>query len=375
MNPFIQDTVAIAGKEMKQLTRDPLALILTMIFPILLIGNFIVISSAFRADTHDIPTVVADLDHTATSAVLLDKLTTSSLIRVVEVLQTEQQAFRTVNDGTAVGAIVIPQGFANGLAHGSTYVVLQLDFSKATSASILTSDLRIQIKLMLHQVSQGTVQNFQGQVAPVEVIVIPNSGRPPNGDIIMPGFLGIIATLGAFDDVVNAISRERERGTFPRLILTPASLLSIYFGKMAATVVLTTLRTGLMLIILSLNRLVIRGNLILVFLTTILIAMFTLSLGLVISSRVRNSSTLTVLEIAMTFPLFTLAGTGTSPFLLAPSGKAIALALPWSYGTDALRRVIYLGAGLPAIASDLLVLFVACALLLPIAVILSTRTM
>jgi ABC-2 type transport system permease protein len=375
MNPFFRDTATIAGKELKQLKRDPLALVLTIMFPILLISNFIVISSAFRADTHDIPTVVADMDHTGASALLLDKLTTSSLIRVVEVLQTEQQAFRIVNDGTAVGAIVIPQGFANGLAQGSTYVVLQLDYSKATSANILAGDLRTQIRLMLKQVSEGTVQNFQGQVAPVEVIMIPNSGRPPNGDIIMPGFLGIIVTLGAFDDVVNAISRERERGTFPRLILTPTSMLSIYFGKMAATVVLTILRTGLMLIILSLNHLVVRGNLILVFLTTILIAMFTLSLGLVISSRVRSSSTLTVLEIAMTFPLFTLAGTGTSPLLLAPSGKAIALALPWAYGNDALRRVIYLGLGLPAIGGDLLILVICCMILIPVALLLSVRTM
>jgi ABC-2 type transport system permease protein len=191
----------------------------------------------------------------------------------------------------------------------------------------------------------------------------------------MPGFLGIIVTLGAFDDTVNAISRERDRGTFPRLILTPISMLSIYNGKMAATIVLTILRTGLMLIILSLNGLVVRGSLILVFLTTILIAMFTLSLGLVISSRIRSSSTLTVLEIAMTFPLFTLAGTGQSPLLLAPQGKAIALALPWSYGNDALRRVIYLGLGLPAIGGDLLILTICSLILVPIALKLSVRTM
>src|SRR5208283_1140739 len=123
------------------------------------------------------------------------------------------------------------------------------------------------------------------------------------------------------------------------------------------------------------NGLVIRGNLILVFLTTVLIAMFTLSLGLVISSKVRSSSTLTVLEIAMTFPLFTLAGTGTSPMLLAPSGKAIALALPWSYGTDALRRVIYLGLGLPAIGGDLLILILCTGIRMPIALALAVRKM
>jgi ABC-2 type transport system permease protein len=374
MNPFIRDTVAIAGKELKQLSRDPLALVLTIMFPILLIGNFIVIGSAFRATSHDIPAVVANLDNSPASAKLLDELTTSRLIRVSQVVATQQQAFRQVDAGAAVGAIVIPEGFGVGIAHGQAYVVVQLDFSKATSAQIMASEVRGSIKLLLEESRQGELP-FQVQEGSVEVITIPISGRPPTGDIIMPGFLGIIATLGAFDDTVNAISRERDRGTFPRLILTPISMLSIYSGKMAATVVLTILRTGLMLLILRLNGLVVRGNLILVFLTTILIAMFTLSLGLVISSRIRSSTTLTVLEIAMTFPLFTLAGTGQSPLMLAPGGKAIALALPWSYGNDALRRVIYLGLGLPAIGTDLLILVICILILMPIALRFSTRRM
>ncbi|MGA2783280.1 MAG: ABC transporter permease [Candidatus Bathyarchaeia archaeon] len=374
MIPLIRDTASIAGKELKQLSRDPLALVLTIMFPILLIGNFIVIGSAFRATSHDIPAVVANLDDSPASAELLNKLTTSRLIHVTQVVQTQAQAFRVVDAGAAVGAVVIPAGFGIGLARGHTYVVAQLDFSKATSAQIMSGEVRLAIRQVLEEAKHGEL-NFQVQLATVEVITIPISGRPPTGDIIMPGFLGIIVTLGAFDDTVNAISRERDRGTFPRLILTPVSMFSIYSGKMAATVVLTVLRTGLMLLILSLNGLVVRGSLLLVFLTTLLIAMFTLSLGLVISSRIRSSSTLTVLEIAMTFPLFSLAGTGQSPLLLAPGGKAIALALPWSYGNDALRRIIYLGLGLPAVGGDLLLLLICSLILMPVAIRLSTRTM
>ena len=374
MNPFFRDTLTIAVKELKQLGRDPLALVLTIMFPILLISNFIVIGSAFRSTTHDIPAVIANLDNSPASAKLLDILTTSSLIRVHEVVATQQQAFREVDAGNAVGAVIIPEGFGTGLAQGHTYIVTQLDFSKATSASIMYGEVKNSIQTLLKESKAGEL-NFQVQTGAVEIITIPNSGRPPNGDVILPGFLGIIATLGAFDDTVNAISRERDRGTFSRLILTPISMFSIYSGKMSATVVLTIIRTGLMLIILSLNGLVVRGNLILIFLTTILIAMFTLSLGLVISSRIRSSSTLTVLEIAMTFPLFSLAGTGQSPLLLAPQGKAISLALPWSYGNDALRRVIYLGLGLPAIGGDLLILLICCLILMPIALKLSVRTM
>jgi hypothetical protein len=40
-----------------------------------------------------------------------------------------------------------------------------------------------------------------------------------------------------------------------------------------------------------------------------------------------------------------------------------------------LRRVIYLGLGLNAIAGDLIILFVSSLILLPIAIMLSKRTM
>ena len=374
MNPFINDTIAITVKELKQLRRDPVSLLLTILFPIILIGIFIVISSAFSATTHNIPVVVADLDHSSASKELLDKLTTSPDIRVTQLVQTQEQAFQAVTTGQAVGAVVIPQGFGKDIARGHAFIVTETDNSKQTSAAIASGAVAQAIQQVLQE-SQFGLLNFRVKIASVEVITRPVSGRPPTGDAILPGFLGMIAILGAFDDIANAITRERERGTFPRLILSPVSLFAIYNGKMAATVVLTILRTALMLIIFRLDGLVIRGNLALIFLTTTLIATFTLSLGLVISSRIRSSATLTILEIAMTFPLFSLAGTTNSPLLLAPGGAAIAYSLPWTYGNDALRRIIYLGLGLNAIGGDLLVLLVSSMILLPVAILLSKRTM
>jgi len=376
MMSFVRDTVAITGKELKQLRRDPVSLVLTIMFPILLIGIFIVIVSAFSATTHNVPVVVADLDGTPASNALLDQLTQSRFIHVTQLVQTEDQAYQEVANGQVIGAIVIPQGFGAALASGNAFVIVSTDNSKLTSSTFVSAAVNQGAQNLVNEASLGEGGvNFALKLAPIEVITRPLSGRPPTGDPILPGFLGMIAILGGFDDIVNAISRERERGTFPRLTLSPVSLFAVYSGKMFATVVLTILRTALMLVIFSLYGLVIRGSLILIFLTTILIAVFTLSLGLMMSARIRSSATLTVLEIAMTFPLFTLAGTFNSPLLLAPGGRAIADSLPWTYGNDALRRLIYLGAGLNAIWGDLLILFVSSLILMPIAILLSKRTM
>jgi ABC-2 type transport system permease protein len=369
MKRFARDTSTVTVKELKQLLRDPLSLALTIMFPILLIMVFIVIVTAFSAPSYNIAVVVSDLDGSAMSKELVSKLTSSPIIKVTQFLQTEEQAVYAVESGSATGALIIPKGFGDALLNGRpAFVILQTDNSKITSSALVQSAVAIGTRGIL----TPTVARLGG--VPVQVMLRPISGRPMTGDTFLPGMLGMIVVLGAFDDIVNAVTRERERGTFTRLVLTPASVLSIYSGKISATVVLNAIRTTLMLVIFALAGLTVKGSIPLVYLTTTLIAVFTMSLGLLLSTKIHSSSTLTILEIAITFPLFQLAGAMQAPELLASGGRAIAAALPWTYGNDALRRIIYLGVGFDAVAADLLVLLLSCLVLLPIATLLSKRT-
>ena len=211
---FVRHTAAITNKELKQLRRDPVSLILTIMFPILLIGIFIVISSAFSSPTHNVPVVIVDLDGSPASSSLVDQLTRSPFIHVTQLVQTEDQAYQAVASAQVTGAIIIPQGFGVALSSGRAFVIVSTDNSKLTSSAFVSaavnqvsSDLVNRVRL-----GQGGV-NFGVKLASVNVIARPLSGRPPSGDTILPGFLGMIAILGGFDDIVNAISRERERLT------------------------------------------------------------------------------------------------------------------------------------------------------------------
>ena len=378
MKGLVRDSLAIAAKELKQLSRDPVSLALTIMFPILLISIFIVIGQAFGGGSFNVPVVVADLDGSSVSKALVDKLTISPLIRVTQLVQTEEQAVNAVQSGVATGGIIIPRGFGEGLLRTRhAFVIIQTDNSKLTAPFIAQMALSSSIQEMLSEASQtGYVGVLSGiQFSPVDVILRPISGRPASGDTFLPGMLGMITILGAFDDIVNAISRERERGTFPRLVLTPVNIVSIYLGKMSSTVVLNAVRTTLMLVIFTLSGTIVRGSILLVYLTTTLIAIFTLSVGLVLSSRIRSSSTLTILEIAVTFPLFQLSGAFSSPVMLAPEGRALSFSLPWTWGNDAIRRVVYLGVGFDAIALNIAILLISSIILLPIATLLAKRTM
>jgi len=371
MNRVVPDSTAVAIKELKQLFRDPVSLALTIMFPILLIQIFVVIVTAFSAPSYNIPVVVSDLDGSSVSKILVDRLVSSSVIQVNQFLQTQEQALRAVESGVATGAVLIPKGFGDALLNSrQAFIILQTDNSKIVAGALVQGAL----SRATQEVLEMTGTQLSASRASIELILRPISGRPPTGDTFLPGMLGMITILGAFDDIVNALARERERGTFSRLVLTPTSIFSIYNGKISATIVLNVVRTTLMLMIFVLTGLVIRGNILLVYLTTTLMAIFTMSLGLVLSARIRSSSTLTILEIAITFPLFQLSGAVQAPELLASGGRAIAWILPWTYGNDALRRIIYLGVGFDAIGIDMLVLLVTGLALLPIATLLSKRT-
>ena len=137
MKGLIRDTAAVSVKELKQLSRDPVSLILTIMFPIVLISIFIVISQAFSATSYNIPVVVADLDDSPASKLLLDKITTSPFVRVTQLVQTEGQAYNAVSSGQAMGAAIIPKGFGDALVRGQAFVIVQTDNSKITSSTII----------------------------------------------------------------------------------------------------------------------------------------------------------------------------------------------------------------------------------------------
>jgi ABC-2 type transport system permease protein len=369
---LVRNSTSVAFKELKQLRRDPVALALTFLFPILLISIVVVVTEAFTAPSYDIPIVIADLDSSAMSKSLVDKIRSYREVHVIAFVPTENTALDLVQRGGATAAVVIPPGFGQVLeAGGLAHIVLAADTSKLTSQQLVQFAVNRGIREILLDLGR----NLAGGKTPPSTFVInrPLSGRPPSGDPILPGMLGMIIILGSFDDMVNAITKERERGTFTRLILTPINVLSIFSGKMLSAVTLTAARTTLVLVIFYVLGFQPRGSLALLYLTTALIGMFTVSVGLVLSTRIKSAATLTVLEIALTFPLFQLSGATQSPQLLASGGQQISLMLPWTYGNDALRRVLYLGLGLDAIFVDLTILFVSSLLMLPLATVLFRR--
>ncbi|MHA1348913.1 MAG: ABC transporter permease [Candidatus Odinarchaeia archaeon] len=188
--------------------------------------------------------------------------------------------------------------------------------------------------------------------------------------------LGLAIVFSCFDDIAGAMAREREKGTMHRLFLTPMNRISFFLGKTIASVILTSLRaTVLLLMYLYLLGGVMKGSIVLFYLIAIMIAILTISLGFVISARNISSRGVIILEIAILVPLIFFTGLIVPKELMPPLAKSFVDYLPYWYGNDALRRVALLGQGLEYINFDLMVLGVSSIILFAIAAILMKRNM
>ncbi len=187
--------------------------------------------------------------------------------------------------------------------------------------------------------------------------------------------LGFALIFSCFDDIAGAMAREREKGTMPRLFLTPMNKLSFFLGKTIASITLTLVRaTILLLMYLYVLGGVMVGSILLFYLISIMIAILTISLGFVISARNISSRGVIILEIALMVPLIFFTGILMPKELMPPIAQTFQELLPYWYTNDALRRVALLGQGLEYIGFNLIIAAVSSIILFTIAAILTKRS-
>lgn len=373
MKQVLADAWILAWKEIAQLRRDPAALALTFIVPLLMVGalGFALIGAYGGNGNVSTAVVLVDEDQTTQSITFRDALTHISELKTTLTSTTRDQAEAMVQSGRAPAAVIIPAGFEHHLlTRSNAFIIVFSDNSKHSTPGVVRNAVS---KAIQRFSSDHSGDRANGGFI-ISVLSRTLTGREPGGWANMPGLLAIAVMLSSFDDVVIAISRERERGTLTRLGLTPINLVSLYLGKTMSTVLLTIARTSEMLLVfVLLLGIPIMGNLGLVYLVTVVIGICTLALGFALSTKLRGEATITIVEIIATFPLLALTGVLFPIELMAADGQRVAWLLPWTYGVDALRRVISLGQGIFEIGTDLSMLLLATGIFMASAIVLFKR--
>jgi ABC-2 type transport system permease protein len=171
-----------------------------------------------------------------------------------------------------------------------------------------------------------------------------------------------------------SVAEERELGTLDGILVAPINRLSIILGKTFSQAVRGLMQAMIILILaIALFGVVIHGSIPLVILLLLLGIFSFMGLGILISTLSSKQETAMTIMMTIQFPMIFLCGAFFPVEQMPSFMQGISKAIPLTYAVDALRKVIVLGAGIPDITTELIVLVVSGAVLLAIAIPLFNR--
>jgi ABC-2 type transport system permease protein len=119
----------------------------------------------------------------------------------------------------------------------------------------------------------------------------------------------------------------------------------------------------------------VHGSILLVFGLLLLGVFSFVGLGIVLTSLAKDQETAQMMMMTLMFPMMFLSGVMFPLQQMPWYMQDIAKFLPLTYAADAMRKVMVLGAGVPAISNDLIIMIVFGVVMIAIAVPLFRRMM
>jgi ABC-2 type transport system permease protein len=320
------------------------------------------------------PMVVADHSRTAASRDFVQSLVSTAHFRLVGTVDGREQLRDTIVAGKAVVGVEVPADFARRLlAREEASVLILADGSDAVAS---TQVLAAANGAALDRSLRNLAESSHSRIARVQTlphILFNPSSRSAN--LLLPALIALLPMFSASLLAAFSIVRERERGTFEQLLLTPLQVMSIILGKLVPYLVLGLLQLTLgMLIMSSVFRVPVHGSLSLLLGLALVYLVALLSLSLFVSAFSRSLSDAVQISQLLSLPSILLSGYMFPLYTLHPVLAAIGQLFPATHFISICRAVILRGAGLEHLWSDVLALLLLSAVLLAASMRVFRRT-
>jgi ABC-2 type transport system permease protein len=189
-------------------------------------------------------------------------------------------------------------------------------------------------------------------------------------NLFVPGLIALILTLVTSLMTALSLSREKERGTFEVLLVSPLRPWQIIVGKvvpylgLAMANVVTVLLAAWLVFGVPFN-----GSLTLLLLSSVLFSLVSLSLGVLIAAATNSQVAATLAAMGGTMLPSTMLSGLIFPISSMPAPlQAISAIIPARWFIDVVRGIMLKGVGVEVLWPQLLILSVMLVALLGIAV-------
>jgi ABC-2 type transport system permease protein len=352
VNP--RKVLAIAVKELRQASRDPLSLAMLLGVPTMMLVMY---GYAINFDVRHVRLAVRDLDKSADSRDLVAAFVNSTYFDQVADLAAGADLDRITERRLAQAVLIVPEGYARQLAAGrTTPVQLFIDGADANTATTIlgyASALVAEANGRLAAVSPvaGLIQ-----MAPIDYE--PRVWYNPelhSTQFLVPGLVGFILMLTAVVSTALSVVREKERGTMEQLRVTSLRPSELIVGKVLPYLGISITATVIILIAARfLFGVSVRGSYLHLFAATLVYLIGALGFGLLVSSLADTQAmAFQVGMVTSMLPAIFLSGF-IFPIRSMPwAVQAITYAVPARYFNVILRGVILKGAGLESYGRDM----------------------
>ncbi len=356
-------TLTITKRIFRALKNDWRSLLMMFAAPAMAMAVF---GIAFSADVNGVEVVVVNQDEgyqipPSTVPVSIADAIVANLDRDVLVVReaaTEAEAEDMVRRGDAHGMIIFPEHFTGNvyqkqldpMLSADAAVRMELDRSNVTVANTV-----------LREVSEAMVKTSgsMGVEAPVTV----NSSDAVYArdasyrDFSVPGLLAFIIFILTFVLTLLTFVNERTSGALSRLSATPLKETELVMGYTLAFSIIAVIQTIMTLaIIVGVFKVMVVGSLFLAFLVIAVLAIFSLSLGILASSVARSEAQAIQFLPIVALPVFLLGNIFWPVEGIPVWMRPLSYAIPPSYAVTAIRSVMLRGWGIDRVWVQLVAL-------------------
>jgi len=350
----VRRILAIARKELIQVRRDPRSLAIALLLPLM---QMFLLGYGISLDITNIPTCVYDQEASQHSQALLARFKASRYFGIVKSVRDYGALRRALDAGDCQLGIVVPWNFSLRLStDGKSSVQALVDATNDNTATLAAGYAQSVVSAYaaddLELRFTGTGRRLGApQPLAVDSRVWFNEDLASR-DFIIPGLVAMIMALVGALLTSLTLSREWERGTMELLISTPVTSMELMIGKllpyfaigMADAAFCVALAVGWF-------GVPFRGQLVTLFLTTLLFLAVVLGIGYAISAAIRSQIGASQVALLLTMlPTAMLSGFSFPIDQMPAVIRAITYVVYSRYYVTIVKAVFLKGSGLAQLA-------------------------
>ena len=389
---MISHSFRIAWKDLMELFRNRMGLVLLILMPIFMMA---MVGFIYPSETslNNVPialvnedTGFGDYSLSSTFILTLNSINENTSMMTLTDASNLDDVREMIQTGDAEGGIIISSDFTSNIMSGQQgTITIVTDQSNPQMSAMIQSVMNGVFEQMGTALAQQNVAEQLGidlsnALAVVKPYDIQTKGSIEGEfsyfDFIAPGIMAMTVMMSVMTGLPAAISQEREVGTLDGMMVAPINRLSVILGKTFAQMARGILQGVLILVLaVMLFGVTVHGNILLVFALLLLGVFSFVGLGVVLTSFAEDQETAVMMMTTIMFPMMFLSGVFFPVEQMPWFMQSISKFLPLTYVADALRKVMVLGADIPAITTELSILIVFGVVMTAIAVPLFKRAM